>query len=161
VLLIKEKGPAADPSRSIDVIAPSGLLRRLRLRPRIIRGVDVCDRKRPLAVYLHYGGAGRPSEVVHFAGASAKPPAVSSIPFPSSSLSPIPTALDEQAPASERRSASVRVIPRDRDRADARSRPQQTFWSKHDHCDVSSASHQAACFTRSAAADEGLQSLMR
>src|SRR5258707_13197202 len=42
-----------------------------------------------------------------------------------------------------------------------RGLPQQTFWSKHDHCDVSSASHQAACLARSAAADEALPSLMR
>src|SRR6202790_2421683 len=33
------------------------------------------------------------------------------------------------------------------------------FWSGHDHCDVSSASHQAACLTRSTAA--ALPSLMR
>src|ERR1700736_2164787 len=31
----------------------------------------------------------------------------------------------------------------------------------HDHCDASSASHQAACFTRSAAPDEALPSLIR
>src|SRR5713101_228742 len=31
----------------------------------------------------------------------------------------------------------------------------------HDHCDASSASHQAACFTRSTAPDKALPSLMR
>src|SRR3984893_3684743 len=35
------------------------------------------------------------------------------------------------------------------------------FWSTHDHCDVSSASHQAACLHRSAEAGEALPSLMR
>src|SRR5258706_1564520 len=30
----------------------------------------------------------------------------------------------------------------------------QTSWSRHDHCDVFSASHQAACLARSAAATE-------
>src|SRR5258705_6781169 len=35
------------------------------------------------------------------------------------------------------------------------------FWSKLDHCDVSSASLQAACLARSAAADKALLSLMR
>src|SRR5712664_4323575 len=35
------------------------------------------------------------------------------------------------------------------------------FWSSHDHCDVASASHQAACLARPAAAGEALPSLMR
>src|SRR3981081_509154 len=35
------------------------------------------------------------------------------------------------------------------------------FWSRHGHYDVSPASDQAACFARSAAADEALPSLMR
>src|SRR5204863_9966522 len=47
-----------------------------------------------------------------------------------------------------------------RDRANARSRPQQTFWSC-DHCDVSAASYQAACLARFMAAGEALPSLMR
>src|SRR6476660_7068295 len=50
---------------------------------------------------------------------------------------------------------------RGRDRADARSRPRQMFWSRCDLCDVSSASRQAACLARSAAAGEALTSLMR
>src|SRR5450759_1434966 len=33
--------------------------------------------------------------------------------------------------------------------------------SSHDHCDASPASHQAACFARSAATDEALLSLIR
>src|SRR5258705_6481419 len=41
------------------------------------------------------------------------------------------------------------------------SRPQQTSWSRYDHCGVSSASHQAACLARSKAADEVLPALMR
>src|SRR6476619_4133526 len=55
----------------------------------------------------------------------------------------------------------ARVEARGRDRADARSRPRQMFWSRCDLCDVSSASHQAACLARSAAAGEALTSLMR
>src|SRR5260221_2617722 len=35
------------------------------------------------------------------------------------------------------------------------------FWSRYDRCDVSSASHQAACLARPAAAAEALPSLMR
>src|SRR5258707_7992886 len=42
-----------------------------------------------------------------------------------------------------------------------RGLPQQTFWSRLDHCDVSSASDQAACLARSATADEALPSLTR
>src|SRR4029077_3455752 len=70
-------------------------------------------------------------------------------------------ASNERAPTVEIHPASVHVIPRGRDRADARSRPRQMFWSKCDLCDVSSASHQAACLARSAAAGEALTSLMR
>src|SRR5258705_8431559 len=69
--------------------------------------------------------------------------------------------LDSAVMTVEIRSASVNEVLLDRDRADARSRPQQTFWSTYDHCDVSSASHQAACLARPAAAGEALPSLMR
>src|SRR5260221_6051667 len=51
--------------------------------------------------------------------------------------------------------------PCDRDRANARSRSQETFWSRGDRWDVASASHQAACLAWSKAADEALLSLMR
>ena len=70
-------------------------------------------------------------------------------------------ATDEQEQTVEIRFASVRAIPRDRDRADARSHPQQTFWPRLDHCDVSSASHQAAGLVRSAATGGALPFVMR
>src|SRR5258705_3045040 len=69
--------------------------------------------------------------------------------------------LDSAVMTVEIRSASVNEVLLDRDRADARSRPQQTFWSTYDHCDASSASHQAVCLARPAAAGEALPSLMR
>src|SRR5258705_13878779 len=69
--------------------------------------------------------------------------------------------LDSAVMTVEIRSASVNEVLLDRDRADARSRPQQTFWSTYDRCDVSSASHQAACLARPTAAGEALPSLMR
>src|SRR5258705_1269795 len=69
--------------------------------------------------------------------------------------------LDSAVMTVEIRSASVNEVLLDRDRADARSRPQQAFWSTYDHCDVSSASHQAACLARPTATGEALPSLMR